>query len=49
MINLFLIFRDAGKITGMIVDFGLEEMRVLLSQREKLNQVIDEAYELLHK
>jgi hypothetical protein len=33
----------------MIVDFGLEEMKILIKQRDKLSQVIDEAYELLHK
>ena len=38
---------DAGKITGMIVDFGLEEMKTLLKQKDKLEQVIDEAYEVI--
>jgi hypothetical protein len=30
----------------MLVDLGLPEMERLLSQRDKLKQVIDEAYEV---
>lgn len=37
---------EAGKITGMIVDFGLDEMKHLIQQREKLDKVIIEAYEV---
>lgn len=30
----------------MIVDLGLEEMKVLLRSRNELNKVIDDAYEV---
>ncbi len=39
---------DAGKITGMILDIGLEEMKILLNKREKLDEVILEAYEVIN-
>jgi hypothetical protein len=37
---------EAGKITGMIVDVGLDEMKHLIKHREKLEKVIMDAYEV---
>jgi hypothetical protein len=36
----------AGKITGMIVEMGLQEMQKLLSRTDQLDNVIDEAYKV---
>ena len=39
---------DAGKITGMIKEMGIEKMNMLLSKQEDLIEIIDQAHELLH-
>ena len=39
---------DAGKITGMIKEMGIEKMNMLLSKQEDLNEIIDQAHDLLH-
>lgn len=40
---------DAGKITGMIVDLGINEMIKLTNDRKQLDIIIDQAHELLKK
>ncbi len=39
-------YSEAGKITGMIIDLGLDEMNKLLNQRDKLKKVCKQAYEV---
>ena len=40
---------EAGKITGMIKETGLENMNMLLSKKEELYDVIDQAYDMIKK
>ena len=40
---------EAGKITGMIKETGLENMNMLLSKKEELYDVIDQAYDMIQK
>jgi hypothetical protein len=47
--NYYLILSDAGKITGMIVDLGINEMIKLTNDRKQLDIIIDQAHELLKK
>ena len=39
---------EAGKITGMIKETGLENMNMLLSKKEELYNVIEQAYEMIN-
>jgi hypothetical protein len=38
---------EAGKITGMIKEKGIQKMNLLLSQPDDLIKIIDQAYELI--
>ncbi len=38
--------RDAGKITGMIVDLGIQEMVKLINNRDELQVIIEEAHQV---
>ena len=38
---------EAGKITGMIKETGLENMNMLLSKKEELDDVIEQAYDMI--
>ena len=39
--------REAGKITGMIKELGLNKMNLLLSKPEDLNKIIEKAYNMI--
>ena len=38
---------EAGKITGMIKEFGLKKMNLLLSKPEDLDRIIEKAYDMI--
>ena len=38
---------EAGKITGMIKDMGIETMNRLVSKKEDLNEMIEKAYKMI--
>lgn len=39
--------KEAGKITGMIKELGLNKMNLLLSKPDDLNQIIEKAYNMI--
>ncbi len=39
--------KEAGKITGMIKELGLNKMNLLLSKPEDLNKIIEKAYKMI--
>ena len=40
---------EAGKITGMIIDLGYEEIKRLNNKKEQLDSIIEEAMNILNK
>ena len=39
----------AGKVTGMIIDLGYEEIKRLSSRKDQLEQIMEEAVTILNK